>query len=140
MKGEKRIRINVDVDIMAARQASRALGAELGFSNLDMTFVATAISELARNILQYAGHGVVVISPIEQGTRKGIQVIIQDEGPGIPDLDQALQDGYSTSNGLGLGLPGSRRLMDEFQIISTVGKGTKITMSKWKSEHLKDEE
>jgi serine/threonine-protein kinase RsbT len=131
MNDEVCVRIRADVDIMSARQASRVMAAEMGFSNLDMTLIATAISELTRNILQYAGHGEVIISKIEQGTRKGMKVVVKDEGPGIPDIETAMHDGYSTSKGLGLGLPGSRRLMDEFDIVSKVGVGTTITMYKW---------
>jgi serine/threonine-protein kinase RsbT len=133
MISEVRVPINSDVDIISARHASRTMAAEMGFSKLDMTLVATAISELARNIIQYAGHGEVTITPVEQGMRKGMVMVVMDDGPGIPNIDRAMQDGYSTGHGLGLGLPGSRRLMDEFEIVSEVGKGTRIKMCKWKT-------
>jgi len=138
MTNEVRIRIKADVDIMSARHSSRTMSAKLGFSPLDQTLIATAISELARNILQNAGHGEIIITPIEEGTKVGVKVVVRDEGPGIPDIERAMEDGYSTTNGLGLGLPGSKRLMDEFEIVSKIGKGTKITMCKWKTEHIKE--
>jgi serine/threonine-protein kinase RsbT len=131
MKSEVRVPINSDVDIMAARHASRTMAAEMGFSKLDMTLIATAISELARNIIQYAGHGEVILTMIEQGAKKGLVIVVMDQGPGIPNIERAMQDGFSTGHGLGLGLPGSRRLMDEFEIVSEVGKGTRIKMCKW---------
>ena len=106
--------------------------AELGFSGTDLTLIPTAISELARNIVLYAKSGEIILSPIQRGDRKGISVVAQDEGPGIPDLRRALQDGYSTSRSLGLGLPGVRRLMDEFEIVSEVNRGTKVTVKKWR--------
>ncbi|MCE5296477.1 MAG: anti-sigma regulatory factor [Euryarchaeota archaeon] len=133
MTDEVCIRIKADIDIMSARHASRTMAAEMGFSNLEMTLIATAISELTRNILQYAGHGEISICKVQQGNRKGMKVVVMDEGPGIPDIETAMHDGYSTSKGLGLGLPGSKRLMDEFSIVSKVGIGTTITMYKWVS-------
>ncbi len=128
---ETRIPIQSDVDIVDARQRSRALAVELGFSGSDQAVIATAISELARNIVEYAKHGEIVLIVADDGRRRGIQVVAQDEGPGIRDVARALEDGYSTSNSLGLGLPGARRLMDEFYIESEVGKGTTVRMSKW---------
>ena len=95
-----------------------------------MTLIATAISELARNIVQYARQGEIVLSAVE-GSRRGIQIVARDHGPGISDLELAMRDGYSTGGSLGLGLPGARRLMDEFAIDSEVGKGTTISMKKW---------
>jgi len=118
-------------DIITARQAGRALAAQLGFSGADQTLIATAISEMARNILTYARCGEIILRS-EQDHRPGIIIIAADEGPGIPDIQRALQDGYSTSGSLGLGLPGTKRIMDEFSIISEVGKGTVVTMKKWK--------
>ena len=95
-----------------------------------MTLIATAISELARNIVQYAQRGEIILSVVE-GSRRGIQIVARDQGPGIPDLELAMRDGYSTGGSLGLGLPGARRLMDEFAIDSEVGKGTTVSMRKW---------
>lgn len=124
--------IRSDTDIVAARQEGRALASLLGFSSTDATLVATAISELARNIVLYAKRGDVILRLVEDGGRRGLIVEARDEGPGIPDVRRALADGHSTSGGLGLGLPGVRRLMDEFEIVSEVGKGTTVTVKKWK--------
>ncbi len=129
---ELRIAIEREVDIIAARQAGRQLAAQLGFSSTDQTLVATAISEVARNILIYAQRGEIVLSPISDGARHGIEVIAADQGPGIENLELALRDGYSTKNSLGLGLPGARRLMDDFDLASELGHGTRVTMKKWK--------
>jgi serine/threonine-protein kinase RsbT len=123
--------IRSDVDIVSARQKVRETAMDIGFTGSDLTVIATAISELARNILTYARVGEIVIRPIHQSPRKGIEIIARDEGSGIPDIDQAMRDGYSTSQGLGLGLPGTRRLMDEFEIVSVVGEGTTVTIKKW---------
>lgn len=108
------------------------MAVQLGFPYSDGALIATAISELARNIVSYAKAGEVDISPVEVGGRTGIQVMARDEGPGIRNIDLAMQDGYSTSGGLGLGLPGVRRLMDTFEIVSHDGKGTTVTAIKWK--------
>ena len=124
--------IAADVDIVQARQTGRELAAEIGFSAGDQTVIAAAISEIARNILMYAKRGEVRFTKIIDGTRQGLIVVAQDDGPGIRDVSRAMQDGYSTSGGLGLGLPGARRLMDEFEVASSPGHGTRITMSKWK--------
>ncbi len=131
MVGETRVQIKQGGDIITARQQGRALAARLGFSSADQTLIATAISEMARNILVYAKSGEIILRP-EQDSKAGIAIIAQDEGPGIPDLNRALQNGYSTSGGLGMGLPGTKRIMDEFTIVSEVGKGTTVTMKKWK--------
>ena len=131
MADEIRIPIDSESEIVTARQQGRALAAPLGFSRVDLTLIATAISEVARNIVVYAKRGEIVLSLADQGSRRGIVVVARDDGPGIPDLAQAMQDGYSTSRSLGLGLPGARRLMDEFDIVSQVGKGTTIVMKKW---------
>jgi serine/threonine-protein kinase RsbT len=130
---EEEIRITIESDehVLNARQKGRALAAWLGFSSVDLTLIVTAISEIARNIASYAQQGEMILRPVQQGPQKGIVVIACDQGPGIPDLDIAMQDGYSTSGSLGLGLPGARRLMDDFEIVSTVGKGTCVTMKKW---------
>ena len=125
------IPIASDIDIIAARQAARALAVKLGFSPGDLAVIATAISELARNIAVYAGRGEIIMTPNTDGVRRGITVIARDEGPGIPDVEKALQPGYSTSGSLGLGLPGVRRLMDEFHIVSQLGRGTEVRVRKW---------
>ena len=131
MADEIRVPIDSDADIVAARQQGRALAAPLGFTGADLTLIATAISEVARNIVAYAKRGEIVLSLANQDSRRGVVIVARDDGPGIPDLAQAMQDGYSTSRSLGLGLPGAKRLMDEFDIVSQVGKGTTIVMKKW---------
>jgi len=127
------VAIRSDQDIVLARQKGSTLAVELGFSQGDATLIATAISELARNIVSYAGTGVITLRVLNSSSRKGIQVVAADEGPGILDIAQAMRDGFSTSGSLGLGLPGVRRLMDEFEIHSTDGKGTIVATKKWKS-------
>jgi serine/threonine-protein kinase RsbT len=127
------IPIRSDGDIVAARQAGRELAARLGFSRTELTIIATAVSEVARNIVRFADAGEIVVELIEL-PRSGVQVTARDTGPGIPDVEKALKDGYSTYNGLGLGLPGARRLMDEFAIVSESGRGTTVTMTKWCGE------
>lgn len=128
---ESCVPIRVDADIVIARQQGRALADKLGFTGSDLTRIATAISELGRNIIKYAGSGEVVLRVAQNGSRWGIRVLARDEGPGIPDISLALQDSYSTSGSLGLGLPGTKRLMDEFHIESVVGRGTTVTVVKW---------
>jgi serine/threonine-protein kinase RsbT len=123
--------IRSDLDIVAARLAGRTLAQEVGFSGSDLIVVATAISELARNIVLYARHGEIHLGAIEKGGLNGIEVIARDGGPGIEDVEQAMQDGFSTSHGLGLGLPGTRRLMDEFDLQTKKGLGTTVTCRKW---------
>jgi serine/threonine-protein kinase RsbT len=123
--------IHDEPDIVVARQRGRTLAAELGFSAGDLALIATAISELTRNVLSYAKAGELSLRVVAKGARRGVEVVVRDHGPGIPDLALAMQDGYSTGGGLGLGLPGARRLMDEFQIESKVGRGTTVTMRKW---------
>ena len=123
--------IRSEGEIVAARQIGRKLAAEMGFSTIDATLIATAISEVARNILQYAKTGSIEIFPINNEHKNGITIIARDQGPGISNIALAMQDGYSTSGGLGLGLPGAKRLMSEFEITSEVGKGTLIIMKKW---------
>jgi serine/threonine-protein kinase RsbT len=129
---EIRVAIGRDVDIVEARQMGRELAARTGMTGTDLTLIATAISEVARNIVEYAGRGEVRLEAIAQGSRTGVLVVASDEGPGIADIEQALRDGFSTGRSLGLGLPGARRLMDEFEIVSEVGKGTTVTMRKWR--------
>ncbi len=125
------IRISSDGDTVTARQQGRALARQLNLSTGDQALVATAISELARNIVEYAKYGEIILEIVEHNAKRGIVVVAHDEGPGIPDIERAMQDGYTTGNGLGLGLPGVRRLMDEMEIISQVGKGTTVTAKKW---------
>jgi serine/threonine-protein kinase RsbT len=128
---EIRVPIAGEADIVIARQKGRQLAVAGGFSSTEQTLVATAISEVARNIVAYAKRGEIVLSAVEKAGRHGVLVVARDEGPGIADLDRALQDGYSTGHSLGLGLPGARRIMDEFDLRSTVGGGTTVTMKKW---------
>src|SRR5262245_15173530 len=124
--------IDSAVDIVTARQEGRSLAWGLGFSAAEATVLATAISEVARNIVQYAGRGEVRLAACREGARVGVCVVACDKGPGIVDVDRALRAGYSTQKGLGLGLPGARRLMDEFEIVSEVGVGTTVTLKKWR--------
>lgn len=124
------IPISADPDIVAARQAARETAARAGLAGTDLTMLATAVSEVARNIVRFAGGGEVSIEIVSR-PRTGIRVVARDTGPGIPDVDRALQDGFSTYDGLGLGLPGARRLMDEFSLESVEGRGTTVTMTKW---------
>lgn len=131
MSDEARVAIQRDGDIIAARQKGRDLAAQAGFKGSDLTIIATAISEIARNIIVFAQQGEVSLRLIEKAGKRGVLIIAEDHGPGIPDIEQAMRDGFSTGKSLGLGLPGAKRLMDEFEIISEVGKGTVITMRKW---------
>jgi serine/threonine-protein kinase RsbT len=126
-----RVAIGSDADIVRARQEGRSLAQQHGFSGSDLIFIATAISEIARNMVVYAGRGEILLEPLERNGRRGVLVVAHDEGPGVADVALAMQDGYSTGHGLGLGLPGARRLMDDFEISSETGRGTTVTMSKW---------
>lgn len=126
-----RVLISSDADIVVARQQARAMAGEIGIEGSDLTVVATAVSEIARNIITYAGHGEMTLSVVLEGRRRGILVVASDSGPGIADLSLAMQDSYSTGQSLGMGLPGSRRLMDDFDIVSEPGMGTTVTMKKW---------
>ena len=130
--GEIRVTISGDADLVTARARGRALAQELGFSRPDPTLIATAISELARNIVMHVGHGEITMRPLYEGRRYGLLVVVRDEGQGIPDIEAALRDGFASRGGLGLGLPGARRLMDEFEVESELGKGTTVTMKKWR--------
>jgi serine/threonine-protein kinase RsbT len=127
-----RVPINSDKDIVAARQKGRSLALSIGFSETDSTLIATAISELARNIVTYAKRGELRIRAERDTSREGISVIAKDNGAGIANIKLALQDGFSTSGSLGLGLPGVKRLVDEFEIVSASGRGTRVTIRKWK--------
>ena len=134
MEHETQVPIRSDQDIVIARQKGRSLAAALSFTPGEATLIATAISELARNIVTYAKQGEIRLKVIEGSPdRRGIQVIAHDDGPGIADLDQALRDGFSTSGSLGVGLPGVRRLVDEFHIDSQRDRGTTVTITKWKT-------
>jgi serine/threonine-protein kinase RsbT len=132
VENEIHVPINSDQDIVTARQKGRSLAAALGFSSGDATLIATAISELARNIVTYARAGEIRITMINGSARQGIQLVAHDDGPGIADIPQALRDGFSTSGSLGLGLPGVMRLVDEFEIVSAENRGTTVTAKKWK--------
>ncbi|PYI87328.1 MAG: ATP-binding protein [Verrucomicrobia bacterium] len=133
MGNEQRVAINSNIDIVTARQEGRKLAIKLGFDGTDVTLVAAAISEVARNIVDHAKEGEITIEEVHHGNKHGIQVIARDAGPGIPNVAEAMQYGYSTRKGLGVGLPGAKWLMDEFDIVSKVGKGTTVTMKKWLS-------
>jgi serine/threonine-protein kinase RsbT len=123
--------VNNSDDIVAARQAGHELARQLGFSLTDVTMIATAISEIARNITTYAGRGEVRVGLQYRDGRQALVVRAEDDGPGIADIERALEDGYSTGRGLGLGLPGARRLMDRLIVESAPGKGTVVEMWKW---------
>lgn len=124
--------LRVEDDVVRARQAVRSWAVEMGFSLVDQTKLVTAASELARNTVVYGGGGTLRMEALEDGARKGLRLVFADEGPGIPDLEKALRDGYTTGGGLGLGLGGAKRLVNEFAIESQVGAGTRITVVKWK--------
>lgn len=119
-------------DVIAVRQVVRARATEAGFGLIDQTKMVTAASELARNTLDYGGGGTLRIETLQQDARKGLRLTFEDQGPGIADVERAMQDGYTTGSGLGLGLSGSRRLVSEFDIWSRVGEGTRVTITRWK--------
>jgi serine/threonine-protein kinase RsbT len=131
VKNKVRIAIGSGADIVTARLEGRKLAAQAGFTATDVTIIATAISELARNIVEYAGKGEIILTVVQGGLKQGFRVEARDHGPGIPDIELAMQDGYSTGGGMGLGLPGTRRLMDEFRINSKVGRATTVIATKW---------
>jgi serine/threonine-protein kinase RsbT len=132
MADEVRVRIEGDGDLVTARAEARAMAQRLGFPRPDPTLIATAISEIARNIVVHAGSGEIVLEPFEDGNRYGIVVTATDRGPGIRDVEAALRDDISGRGGLGLGLPGARRLMDDFEVHSDAEHGTTVTMRKWR--------
>ncbi len=138
--GEIVVAIKADADIVTARQQGRELAAEIGFSRSEQALIATAISEAARNILQYARSGEIAFGHLREGDKEGILIVARDQGPGIKDVPLALTDGYSTSGGLGLGLPGIKRLVSELEIKSTPGKGTTLTIKKWKAWNSRSKE
>ena len=131
VSSEASVLVEGEADVVKARQKGRELATTLGFSSTDQTLIATAISEIARNIVSYAGRGSVAFSRIERQGRPGIQIVASDDGPGIADVELAMRDGYSTGKSLGVGLPGARRLVDELEVVSNVGVGTTVTMRKW---------
>jgi serine/threonine-protein kinase RsbT len=131
VSAEIRVPIASETDIVTARQKGREIAATSGLAGTDQTLVALAISEIARNIVTYAERGEIIISAVNEAGRRGIQIVARDEGPGIPNIDLAMRDGYSTAKSLGVGLPGAKRVMDEFELASTPGKGTTVTMKKW---------
>jgi serine/threonine-protein kinase RsbT len=130
---EVRVPIHTLSDIVAARRRGREMASQIGFSNSDLTLIATAISEVTQNIVEFADNGEVIISVVRNGSRHGLKIVASDQGPGIEDVSRVMRDGYSTGKGLGIGLPGTKRLMDEFEITSKIGKGTIVTMQKWGS-------
>ena len=133
MADEVRISVSSDVDTVLARKKGRELANKMGFSRTDATLIATAISEIARNVIVHAGSGEIFISSSKEQDNVCITVVAQDSGPGLPDVAAAMTDGASEQGSLGLGLPGSRRLMDDFVVESEVGSGTTVTMKKWRS-------
>lgn len=124
--------IRTQSDVVLVRQAVRDWSKEMGFSLVDQTKIVTAASELARNTLDYGGGGEMRIARLQEGFRKGLRLAFADQGPGISDLGLALKDGYTTGGGLGLGLSGAKRLMNDFEITSVVGEGTTVTVTRWK--------
>lgn len=132
MADEVRVAITTDADLVTARAEGRAMAERLGFPRPDPTLIATAISEVARNIVVHAGRGQIVLEPFDEPDRYGLVVIASDEGPGIRDVEAALRDEYSARGGLGLGLAGARRLMDDFELASDAESGTTVTMRKWR--------
>ncbi len=124
--------VRSSVDLVQVRQAVRSWSVELGFSLVEQTKIVTAASELARNVLDYAGSGRVSLELLNDGPRRGLRLTFEDHGPGIADIEQAMKDGYTTSGGLGLGLGGARRLSNEFDIQSRVGEGTRVTIARWR--------
>jgi serine/threonine-protein kinase RsbT len=128
----ERVALNGSEDIVNVRQAVRARAVELGFSLVDQTKLVTAASEIARNTVTYGGGGWAELELLQSGNRKGLQIVFEDQGPGIADIDKALQDGYTTGGGLGLGLGGAKRLVNEFEIASTPGSGTRVALRRWK--------
>ena len=126
------IRLQTDEDVVRARQRVREWSRQQGFSLVNQTKIVTAASELARNTIQYGGGGIMHLEVVHQRSRHGLQLTFEDQGPGISDIEVVLQEGYSTGGGLGLGLPGTRRLTDEFELVSHPGAGTRVRIVKWK--------
>ena len=131
-ESEGSVQITCEGDLITARKAARTLATKLGFGITDVTRIVTATSELARNIISYAGSGIMRWSPLVMGANVGIELVFEDQGPGIANVELAMKEGFSTGSGLGLGLPGSKRLMDHMEIVSDVGKGTTVIVRKLK--------
>lgn len=131
VKAEK-IPVDSEAQVVAVRQIVRAWAGELGFSLVDQTKIVTAASELARNTIKHGGGGSMTLESLTEGIRRGLRLVFEDQGPGISDISMAMKDGFTTGGGLGLGLGGSKRLMSDFSIESQVGKGTKVTVIRWK--------
>ncbi|HJV54692.1 MAG TPA: anti-sigma regulatory factor [Methylomirabilota bacterium] len=129
---EESVAIHSDEDVVRIRQLTRRWAVDLGFSLVDQTKIVTAASELARNTLVHGGGGLTRLVALQDGGRRGLRLVFEDKGPGIPDLQQALRDGFTTGSGLGLGLGGARRLSSEFDIASTPGQGTTVSITRWK--------
>ncbi|MDZ7966460.1 MAG: anti-sigma regulatory factor [Nostoc sp. DedSLP03] len=132
MQKTETINIQSSTDVVLVRQSVRQLAVEIGFGLVDQTKIVTAASELARNTLDYGGGGTVKLETLEQGRRRGLRLTFEDRGPGIPDIELALKDGFTTGGGLGMGLSGAKRLASEFEIQSVVGEGTQVTIVRWK--------
>ncbi|MDZ8236924.1 MAG: anti-sigma regulatory factor [Nostoc sp. ChiQUE01a] len=132
MQKTETIEIQSSGDVVLVRQAVRQLAVEIGFGLVDQTKIVTAASELARNTLNYGGGGTAKLETLEEGKRRGIKLTFEDQGPGIPNIELALKDGFTTGNGLGMGLSGAKRLANEFEIQSAVGEGTRVTIIRWK--------
>jgi serine/threonine-protein kinase RsbT len=135
MSADVRIPIASEDDIVAARQRARQAARELGFGMLDQSRIATAVSELTRNIVRYAtdGRGDVRVRALADGPRIGVEIVVADDGPGIADVALVMRDGFTSGKGMGMGLPGTRRLMDEMELDSAPGRGTTITIRKWRT-------
>jgi serine/threonine-protein kinase RsbT len=129
---DETVKLQTSSDIVLVRQKVRTWAQQLGFSLVDQTKIVTAASELARNTLDYGGGGTLRLEVLQQGTRNGLRLTFEDQGPGIPDIDLAMKDNYTTGGGLGLGLGGAKRLMSEFEIVSLVGQGTRVTVTRWR--------
>lgn len=126
------IPVQGEADVVKVRQSVRTIAVEIGLSLVDQTKVVTAASELGRNLLIYGGGGEVILDLVTDGIRRGVRVAFVDEGPGIPDLEQALRDGFTSGSGMGLGLGGAKRLVNDFELISKPGEGTRVTITKWR--------
>jgi serine/threonine-protein kinase RsbT len=132
MQKSETMAIQSSADVVLVRQAVRQFAVELGFGLVDQTKIVTAASELARNTLDYGGGGTATLEMLQEGGRRGLRLTFEDQGPGIPDIEMALKDGFTTGGGLGMGLSGSKRLSNEFEIMSVVGEGTRVTIVRWK--------
>ena len=128
----ERLDIRTEQDVVTVRQTVKAWAAQLSFSTVDQTKIVTAASELGRNTFIYGGGGSATLEILSEGSRKGLRITFEDRGPGIPDIDQAMQDGYTTGKGMGLGMSGAKRLVNDFKIASRVGEGTTVTITSWK--------